>query len=426
MGLLRLKPSRIIPPSSCILNLTNGDQIRGTFFELLAGRIILSTPQTGQISVPFDATKNLIPVALPGKIVFEGVGDRKDWTFPNVQIDTNPIARLLGLQGKWAIRDKTLVSGGGNGASMGRTVTDMPDQVRLDCQVNAPTGKLQLGIHLFNDDLSNWREGKSVGVTIKNDSISPKQYPVDGASGNNGRMGKSAPFPLAETKDFKLTIRADRTKGAVSVEINDEMVGTWKQEGAFKSSGKGIMLVSRGNQPVNITNLKIAHDASPIRAPSAGKAPGSNLKNTDHVHLLNGDVLMGKLVSLMDDRIKIKTAFGNVKIPLNMTDSIHFAKSNAAKTPKPTLEQGRPVQPVQVVLSDQSQISGHLIQTADKELTVQSARLGLIKITTATIRDIDFQTAKKRIFGSDAPQGRPRNGKPQLVAPELPVIQIDP
>ena len=425
VGLLRLKPSLAAQPSPCILDLFNGDKIHGEFIDKKNGRILVKTHQTGELSIPIQAIKQLTPIPLGGKQILNGFGERQDWNFTSVQIDDNPIAGLLTTQGKWVLKNQSLITGGGNGAAVGRNIPSLPDQIRVEMTIEFPKGKPQLSIHLFSDNLSDWRSGNSMAVLLKNDSISPKLLPAQPNQGKGARIGKSVMLPPLEDNNLTLVLRAHRSQGTLSAEIDGELVGSWKSSLPVKGDGKGILIVSRGNQPSKITSLIIKEDNGAIlpQAPNLKAGSEKNDQNTDYVKLFNGDVLQGELLSLKKDQVQFETSFGKVDVPLAQVGFIRFSKQSDTKEKKTLDKQGRRAK---ITLADQSRISGVLSQIEAQTISLETSAYGTVKIPVGFVKDIDFQTAKNKILSFAVPQEPGKGRRARLEAPELPLVEIAP
>ena len=264
-----------------------------------------------------------------------------------------------------------------------------------------------------------------MAVLLKNDSISPKLLPAQPNQGKGARIGKSVMLPPLEDNNLTLVLRAHRSQGTLSAEIDGELVGSWKSSLPVKGDGKGILIVSRGNQPTKITSLIIKEDNGAIlpQAPNLKAESDKNDQNTDYVKLFNGDVLQGELLILKKNQVQFETSFGKVDVPLAQVGFIRFSKQSETKEKNPLDKQGRRAK---ITLADQSRISGVLSQIEAQTISLETSAYGTVKIPVGFVKDIDFQTAKNKILSFAVPQEPGKGRRARLEAPELPLVEIAP
>lgn len=136
---------------------------------------------------------------------------------------------------------------------------------------------------------------------------------------------------LSELEQGTLTIYLDRKKtGQSAVYLDGRQIGTWTDVDDTTFQGDWFHLIPNRNTPLKISKLSISQwdgvlPASPDDPSLKGTQAGQLKVQDQHLHLNNGDTVIGTISKIEKELVHLRTDFGNVKVPLRHMKSINLS-----------------------------------------------------------------------------------------------------
>jgi hypothetical protein len=323
---LRREQSRI-SANSCRFVLNNGDQLEGQVQVLDQDKVQLQTWYAGEITLPRDTVRLVVPVPPEGATVFQGPAGMPGWTIGKVVSPT-------GDAGEWRYSNGAFYAT--NAASIARDV-HLPDVARIEFDL-AWKGLFQLAVALYTDyyqpiNLQNKDTEPEFGgfYSLQINSFSANLLPVK--KNDPLRFLGQVSVPAFNQKNAAhVEIRASKPKRSVSLFVDGQLVKQWIENDEFVGQGTGVRFVHQGQGKVKMSHFRVSEwDGQFEEKPSAVPDPKHDLAK-----LRNGDKVTGTLESIHDGRISFASSSTKLDIPLERVKQIELAGQHA-DTPPPQL-----------------------------------------------------------------------------------------
>jgi hypothetical protein len=304
------------------LQLHSGDELEGSIATFNNEEVILETWYAGQIAIPRDWVKLIVPVPPEGSTVFHGLTGLDGWTVGAVS--------AVGDAGQWHYRNGAFYAT--NAASIARDL-NLPEVAIIEFDL-AWQGLLNLAIALYTDYLQPINLGNKEAepdfcgfyslqlnsfsanvVVVKKDD--PLRY-----------LGQVSVPGFNQKNNARIQLRASKPNRSVSLLVDGKLVKQWIDTEGFAGEGTCIRLVNQHQQGqpsrIRLSNLHVAEwDGQFEDTP-----PAQFSHKQDLAKLRNGDRVSGHVETVKDGKLVISMEKSRLEIPINRVTQIEMAASN--------------------------------------------------------------------------------------------------
>jgi len=321
---------------------------------------------------------------------------------------------------RWVVHEGELRCDGLNGVAVAREVPHNPSSIEIQLTITSPDDPPELSIHLFADQLEDWRSGNNLSLLFKKGTVAPKVQQKE----IRGRMGRPVPIKIAANGRYQIVIRADRTESTIKFELNGEPFAEWKSDVPLKGKGQGIILVSRDKKEVRISDFKV-FKANGRLTDEHNENEARPMDGTTII-LTNADHISGKLLGFRGGHFHCQTDFAEIPLKPALISKILFPK-------QPNPDKLTAKNQVSLLFQNRDLLTATFIDLSASGVKIEHPLFGPKELPVESIRVIDFH--KRRDGATSHPSLRPakkggkdkKRGKPNLgaVVP-MPLPLIDP
>ena len=395
---------------SCNVMLANGDSLCGELVSLENDKLILKTWYAGNLPISRSAIKSLSPGFTAAKMVFEGPNAIENWsiTSPNMgiaipQLPPNaPPAqvdamkrRMELMKGKWELK------GGGfeartSGAMVGRNFKNLPDRASIEFDVDW-SSYLNLYVNLYTDNVKSYSSGNSYSLRINQTYAYLYRYTRNRGSQNVGGNVRINIPRVAGKNRMKIEFKVDKKKREFALYVNGKFMKKWKDAQAdFAGKGSGLLFTTRSANLTRVSNIRIQEWNGTL--PGQSKVAATNGKE-DFVVFNNEDSITGKLIGIKTGKMKFKTTFAELPIPLENVDTIHLSKEGIKTPPIPAGS-------MRVTLKGKGTLTLRIKEWKNGKITAVSPIFGETTLNADALRSVEFNLGKPRTTAAVAPPSR--------------------
>ena len=308
--------------SDAVVTLTNGDVLRGRLSAIGDSQITLATPYAGELKLCRTMVKNLVIDSHP-KLIFSGPSGMEGW-------------KEISGTSNWTYKNNTLESSGSGGVF--RDVA-MPEMASLSFDLAWREAiNLRFGIFCNEPNSSGFPDNGYEVECQRGFAVIRKR---GGEGGGHGPeiLGQPTQVPsLVVNEKAHFEIRGDRKNGRFQLLVDGLSVGDWEDPQPEPAKMGGGILFFAGDR-VRLSRIRVAAWDGVIKPAKAEaeEKPKEEDKGKPKMRLRNGDVLVGDVVSIENDIMKVRTDFGDVILPVSRAES--FSLKNAGYE-EPILKNG--------------------------------------------------------------------------------------
>ena len=173
-----------------------------------------------------------------------------------------------------------------------------------------------------------------------------------------------------------------KQKNIIALYVNEKFLKKWTdtQKEGLPASANGLLFTSMSSNLIELSHIKISE--------WNGKLPDGNKSTTqngteDFVLFANEDSVSGKLVGIENGKIKFKTTFAEIPIPIQTITRINMAHRNPTATPaKGTVRA--------ILHKTQGQVSGSILSWENGKISLESDSLGAALFDQNAFERIEF------------------------------------
>ena len=381
-----------------ILEMTNGDSIRGQLAGINDSEIRLSTWYAGEIAVRRVNVKS-VQISSVSDIHYRGPNSIEEWT----QGDGGD---------SWTFRGGALLAASPGGIA--REI-DFPEEsvVAFDASWR---GAFRPKIVLFSDDVGTSNPQAGYEMVFQGNSVYVKK------AGSNNWLGHSTNAGvLREIEKARIEIKVSLKSGKIALFVDGAIIDIWQDDAIDRESlGKGFHFVSQDSSQLKVWNIEVAGwDGHLEEAPNrrfqlhARRFEGGGFEIDDfggtpepkkeeeipegRMVLRNGDTIEGEVLSVKGEEITLKTPFAEVSFPVARLKNIALSGKNL-ETPK--LYNGD----VRATMADGSRFVFRLDAVEDDALVGFSQNFGTARFGKGAFKRIEFNIHPKP--GAETPRFR--------------------
>ncbi|MES2982682.1 MAG: hypothetical protein V4727_10240 [Verrucomicrobiota bacterium] len=372
-----------------ILELTNGDSVKGLLVGLNDNEIRIKTWYAGELVFRRLNVKS-IAISKNSRVLYRGPLGMDGWT-------------LSGEEGTWTFENNELLSK--STGSIGREI-NFTDEVKISYDVS---GKAMMRTKLifFATDIKTATPNTGYEVLFQGSMIRIRRL-----SDNNWLDTKRISRQFQANEKSNIAIQISRKSRKIMILIDDQLQGIWEEDALETSTGKGLQFLAEGTTEMAVSNILVTEwdgfvDESlaeelevldpRVRMLNMQMNRGGMQMETPpepaelpegRMMLSNGDTLEGEVLGIEGEMIKIKTPFAEVVFPVHRINNIALKKANL-ETPK--LYNGD----VRAVLADGSKFVFRLDDVKDGKLIGFSQNFGRAEFVQSAFKRIEFNIYPK-------------------------------
>lgn len=378
-----------------IMELTNGDVVKGALVAINDKEIKLNTWYAGELVFPRLNVKS-IDIKRVMKVLYRGPDDIKDW-------------KVTGNADSWKLDNDRFVTGEPRG-SIAKEF-DLPEEYEVSFQIHW-RGMLRGRLVFDSADVDTAAPNTGYEMNFQSSMVNLRRL-----SDRNWLGTQSNHAAFRRNESAKIDVRVSRKTGKILLFVDDEPAGMWSDPILKESKGKGIHFISDAqmgsssrNSPQGISISSIV--VSEWDGYTDEKVENEMLMREQRMHgfhmgmrdgreqvkaplpegrmvLANGDTIEGEVIGVDADMIKIKTPFTEVSFPVHRLTNIPLKRSDL-ETAK--LENGD----VRASLADGSKLVFRLDDVKDGKLIGYSQNFGHAEFDQSAFKHIQFNLYPKK------------------------------
>jgi hypothetical protein len=372
-----------------VLEMTNGDSIRGKLSGIADEEIRLNTWYAGELVFRRVIVKS-VTISGSSDYVYRGPKDLKEWT-PGRD------------RGGWTFRNGALYTATPGGIA--REI-QFPEEFSISFDA-AWRNSFRPKIIFLSDDIRSDSPKSGYEMVFQGNSVYLKK------GGASGYLGQAANIPqLRENEKAKIEIRCSKKSGKIVLYVDGEFVDIWEDSDMdVEKSGKGFHIISQDAAPLKISNIAVStwdgyvEDLPKLQDAFQGRdfrngldfEDGSSKPNaaTDdtppgRMILRNGDTIEGEVLGIKEDNITLKTPFTEITFPIERLKNVVLSKADM-ETPR--LNNGD----VRATLADGSRLVFRLDGVEDDTLLGFSQNFGEARFSRAAFTRIEFNIHNREL-----------------------------
>ena len=302
-----------------IVQLANGDQLRGDVATLDTEKLVLNTWYAGTLSIRRDQLALIQPASKPNVTLYEGpTDDLAGWETSN---DAGGNRSWVGHKG---------VLTPGEGHPLGRHITNMPDMVQIEFDVSMRFSSSFSFSFFLQDPKSYGGDSDAYMLNFSGDNVQLNRMVRREGSQNLGSVQLGTRHSGRKHELF--TLLADRKERRFALLLEGRLVREWKDPQEFKGPGDGIMFMAHQHGAIQISKIKVSRWEGKLPRSSNETAAASIPASADTLEFINGDTLTGKVRSISKGNIKFETSYATLDVPMERAINIRFAVVKPAAT----------------------------------------------------------------------------------------------
>ena len=295
-------------PQQNVVQLVNGDRLRGDVVTLDAAQMVFKTWYAGTLNIARARLSELAPAAAPVDVLYEGpTSDLSGWTTQNNSV------RGSGL----AFRNGGLMLP--LGQPVGRKIANLPDKVRFEFEVSNYANAYFV-FWFFSDSPRNMGNNDAYYMNFYGSRMEFERMVHNEGNRSLGSVENDAERRMKS--HLLVTILADRKERHFALLLDGKFVREFNDPQEFKGSGDCIMFQTHQASSMKIAKIKIARwDGKLPKADSSG----SGAIEQDTLVFVNGDAMSGAVRSIATGNVKFETSYAMMDVPLERIARMRFA-----------------------------------------------------------------------------------------------------
>ena len=281
------------------ITLSNKDVFYGDIIGMTEEELHVNTEFAGKVSIPKVMVKSILPSASSGKAIMQSIGDLSTWK----------------KSGTWRKENgKTVISSGSFSKQL-----DLPDKIHIKADISWNGSYPRFNIIAYTNDINNfYREG--YGFRFSNTS---SFYIYRG----NSSSITSASCNLRHKQNVKLDVYINRKESTASVYVSGKKLRDFNL--SFTPTGKHLVIYCDGSYGQTTFNeLKVLNWNGELPANTSST---QEKQPEDVVRFINNDRMSGKIIKIENGMLELKTAFAQLKAPVNKIKSMTFSDEDSER-----------------------------------------------------------------------------------------------
>ncbi len=302
--------------SRSLLRMSNGDQLTGRLVEITETDAAFESWYGGVLRLPRDRWQWIVFEDIPEEPLFSGSVGLEGWTVGDVSM-----ARVQ--SGDWVYHENAFYAT--KAASIARNL-DLPDRSQIEFDLHWK-GTLNLAFALYSDylhpvSLANKDTEPDFGGFY---SLQLNSYFANVLMVKQGiplqYLGQVQTPAFAKKRKAHIDIRVNKAADSIALLVDGELIKQWVDKTGFAGEGTGVRMVHQGQGAIRFANFRVLPwNGQFDEAPSVRSTAKEDL-----VTLRNGDKLIGDVLTVQSDTIRMSLIGGETDMPLQEVKKIEFA-----------------------------------------------------------------------------------------------------
>lgn len=323
------EPEQAAADHQAILEMTNGDSIRGALIGLSNEEIRLNTWFAGEM-VFRRVNVSSIDIIQATDFFYRGPNSLKEWTLTD--------------DDAWTFKGGVLqsLSTGGAAREIG-----FPDEFTIAFDA-AWRGAFRPRIIFLSKETEGNNPKGGYEMAFQGNLVQLKKGGSNAWFGHTTNAGE-----LRENEKARVAIKVSTKTGKILLNVDGEVVDVWQDNNLDPEAfGKGLHFIAQDRSPLKISNIEVTSwDGNYDEAPNQRNQllgrnfrGGSDFGGNDgkeklsgipdgRMILKNGDTLEGEVAGIEGEEITLKTPLSEVKIPVSRLRNIILQEADM-ETPK--------------------------------------------------------------------------------------------
>jgi len=333
-----------LQPQKSVVQLVNGDRLRGDVVTLDAAGLVLKTWYAGTLNIARTRLSELAPAAAQLDVLYEGpTADLAGWTTQN-----------NGMRGGGlAYRNGGLVLP--LGQPIGRKLPNLPDQVRFEFEVSNYASAYFV-FWFFCDSPRNMGGSDAYYLNFYGSRMEFQRMMRNEGNRSLGSIDNDAERRVKN--HLLVTILADRKERHFAVLFDGKLMREFNDSQDFKGAGDCIMFQTHQASSMKIAKIKIARWDGKL--PKAENSSGGDVEQ-DSLTFLNGDAMSGSVRSITTNNVKFETSYAVLDVPLARIARMRFANKLDLALPVAPAETNAPAAAPAADSNAAPMAPGHLV-----------------------------------------------------------------
>lgn len=367
------------------LTLNNEDTVRGELTVLDDTHVCIRTAFAGELKFRREMVDNLRVIQRP-TLLYTGPKDG-DW-------------KLDPAEGGWSLQGNSLVSSGQGSASV---KMKYPERFRLGLDLEWKSG---LRFHVLF--LCNEEQGEAGGgydLFCQERYVYLRKREGTGIRGQGGFIGPTASLSdFSEKEKVRLELLVDTRTGFMSLLLDGRTMQEWTDPTPpAADSANRLQFTTDDGQQLRVSRISMSPWDGNVEALAEANAASKSEEapaEIQEVVLRNADVVQAETLKVSNGILEVKTAHGDIKIPVDRIRTLAFKKPSG-NAPRPKKMRGD----VRAWFPEGGRITFRLDDLKEGKITGYSQQFG-----TAEFDLTAFERIEMNIDNLEFEQQRPKIG----------------
>ena len=316
-----ISPPEAAGDHEAIVTLTNGNVLRGRLGALDDQSVVLDTWYAGRLELRRVMVDSL-RIIDQGNAIYQGPDGPEGWVFAAGRKDNPP----------WRFSGGTMVSE--SPGSVARQL-DLPDKVSISFDLAWRTD-LDFRLILFSSEIDSETPSNAYILAFDRMQVVLNKQFSDGNATHRSSIDRASVPELGSREKVRVELLADRKAGKFQLRINGKAVGDpWEDPNpAGNKLGGGIHFVTENGSPLRVSRIRVNDWDGQFGLPDGEQEePGQPEPPAGYqrIRLRNGDTVTGRVLGVEEERLRIETAHGEVRLPVNRMTTAMLHRENEKK-----------------------------------------------------------------------------------------------
>ncbi|MCX7006692.1 MAG: hypothetical protein NTY53_05490 [Kiritimatiellaeota bacterium] len=292
-----------------IVQLVNGDRLRGDVVTLDGKQMVLKTWYAGTLNIARTRLSELAPAAAPADVLYEGpTSDLAGWVTEGSSV------RGSGL----AYRNGGLALP--LGRAVGRKIPNLPEKVRFEFELSNFANSYFV-FWFFSDSPRNMGGNDAYYMNFYGSRMEFQRMMRNEGNRSLGSIDNDSERRMKS--HMLVSILADRKERRFAVLLDGKLVREFTDPQDFKGVGDCIMFQTHQASSMKISKIKIARWDGKL--PKTEGGGGGGAVEQDTLVFINGDAMSGAVRSITTNNVKFETSYAVLDVPLERIARMRFA-----------------------------------------------------------------------------------------------------
>ncbi len=354
--------------ASCIIRLTNSDELMGNLVSMDAEKLELDTWYAGKVSILRKMVKSITPTQGTTANLYEGPTSidgwvqgqgQKSWIYSNGSLRSNARAGSIG-------RDMKL-----------------PAVSRIDFDMSW-ISNLNLMVCFYTDSFEAYNgNNNAYTLTISSGTMYLQRMRRDGGS---AQIGQVQVQNMHLKNHARFSICSNKEQSSIWLLMDGERIANWKDPAGFAGTGTGLLFYAQGNCVTKLSNIRVGEWDGKL-----DEQTGSSSAKTkeDAVRLINNDKVSGKIQTIREGKLVFATSYATLDIAMQRVTQIDMADEQAEQAKRNAGD-------IRASFSNRGRITLQLEQWDDKQVIGNSQNFGKLKLNPSAFGMIQFNLDREK------------------------------